>query len=178
MRSRSMLWAIALVLISQMNIKLIGGIIALFCAFIGGYRYADVKAEGEFTSYKLEYQLKYNAILQDKLDQEAKYAEKIDELENERLKDIENLNNEHAKALANLKRSFKPSGVSKCTDGRQPTTKASGATELVCYRSDELQLRIAKSLAIGTQCDKLKLNYQTLLKLIDEYNNAVKRPEN
>lgn len=160
-----------------MNFKIMGGIIALFFAFIGGYRYASVKDEAEFTAYKLEYQLKYNALLQSKIDQEAAYARKIDEIEGERLKTIEELNDKHAKVVANLKRSFKPSGVSKCSDGRQSVT-ASGAPELICYRSDELQSRIAKSLAITGRCDKLALNYRALLKIIEEYNNAVKRQTN
>lgn len=137
-----------------MGLKAIYGLVV--CAiFALGYGTATYKAKLDFTEYQLEVQ--------------KKIAE-IDRSNNERVRAIEfdyqdNLTKQkksYEKTIADLRRNFKPSGVSKCPE---LSATNSGAAELVCYTRAELRSKVERSLAIAREADELAIKYNSLLKL-------------
>ncbi len=145
-------------------------VLALIAAAVALYSFGYSNAKTKIT---LEYQQELNAALAKSISQQNAYNAKINELEKNHLSTIESLKDEHAKDIANMRKSFKPSGVRKCSqDDRQPS--ANSSSSLICYTESELYERIEKSLVIGRQCDELALKYNALLKVIETYNDAKK----
>lgn len=147
-------------------LKILGVIAVVIAVYSFGYSNAKTKIT-------LEYQQELNTALANSISQQNTYNAKINELEKNHLSTIETLKEEHAKDIANMRKSFKPSGVRKCSqDNRQPTTNSTSG--LICYTESELYNRIEKSLVIGNRCDELALKYNALLKVIETYNDAKK----
>lgn len=145
--------------------------VALVAAYLFGHGVASTKAELEFTRFKLQSEQAYSALLAERQRQEAQYAVTIRNLENEHVETVTQLRADYDATIANLRKSFKPSGVRKCPEGGNSGAPApDGARELICYTASDLRARIEQSLAIGARCDKLATDYNALLKVIEAYN--------
>lgn len=151
--------------------KFAAAALILLGAYLFGHSVASTKAELEFTRFKLQSEQAYSALLAEKQRQDTQYAVKIRELENEHVEAVTELRAEYDKTIANLRKSFKPSGVRKCPEsGNNGAPALNSSRELVCYSASDLRARIEQSLAIGARCDKLATDYNTLLKVIEAYN--------
>lgn len=148
---------------------------ALIVGFlIGAYWFgssnATTQAKLEATQYKLEAEKAYNELLTAKLEEERQYNERIQTLEKAHAEELTKLHNDYDKTVANLRRNFNPSGVRKCTSDNAASGKNKGANELVCYTKHDLLARVEGTLAFGARCDRLAAKYNTLLRVIEEYN--------
>lgn len=153
------------------HFKLAAAALALLGAYFFGHSVASTKAELDFTRFKLQSEQAYSALLAEKQRQDAQYAAKMRDLENNHIDAVAQLKSEYDKTIANLRKSFKPSGVRQCAkSGDNGTPAPDGASKLVCYTASDLRDRIEQSLAIGARCDKLATDYNALLKVIEAYN--------
>lgn len=145
--------------------------------YFWGYSTASTKAALEFTQFKYESEQAYNALLSEKLEQARIYADKMSKLEVAHSKELREQASEFDKTIADLRRSFKPSGVlsnNSAQSGNSGETAPNSSRSVICYTANELRNRVEASLAIAARCDKLAADYNTLLKLIEAYNNAEK----
>lgn len=138
----------------MVNLKLVYGL-AVCAIFALGYGSATYKAKLDFTEYQLEVQKKIAEL-------NRSNTERVRAIEFENQDNLNKQKEEYEKTIDDLRRNFKPSGVSKCP--KLPTAGA-GSPELICYKREELLDRIERTLAIGSECEELKLKYKSLLKL-------------
>ena len=145
-----------------------------------GYGFADNRCKLEFAEYRNKAESEYAALLSERIESAQTYSERVHELETKHAADLQKQRTEYDTAIADLQHDFKPDGVlagadrTKGGDSARPTADSSRGT--VCYTKTELRDKIAKSLAIAAECDKLATDYAALLNLIEVYNDAKKRP--
>lgn len=145
-----------------------------------GYSFADNRCKLEFAEYQNKAEAEYTALLKERVQSAQTYSERVRELETKHAADLQKQRTEYDTAIADLQRDFKPDGVlagadrTKGGDSARPTADSSRG--VVCYTATELRDKIAKSLAIAAECDKLATDYAALLNLIEVYNDAKKRP--
>lgn len=146
------------------TVALIGG--AVFC-FAAGYFEAEKTAKLEFSKFKLDAEKDYSALLKKKIDADRANAAKIAELSKSHQSAIQKQKESYEKVIANLRTNFKPRGVPSDTAGGGGMPRNdSNSREFVCYTETEFYERIARSLAIANRCDKLAIDYATLLKMV------------
>lgn len=151
--------------------KLGAAALALLGAYLFGHSVASTKAELEFTKFKLESEQAYSTLLAEKQKQANEYAASVHKLQSEHLSAVDKIKSDYDATIANLRKSFKPSGVRECpASGAGGAPAPDGASGLVCYTKADLHERVAKSVDIGARCDKLATDYNTLLRLIEAYN--------
>lgn len=145
-----------------------------------GYGFADNRCKLEFAEYRNKAESEYAALLSERIESAQTYSKRVHELETKHAADLQKQRTEYDTAIADLQRDFRPDGVlagadrTKGGDSARPIADSSRGT--VCYTKTELRDKIAKSLAIAAECDKLATDYAALLNLIEVYNDAKKRP--
>ena len=165
-----------------MSIKI--GVLALLAATALsaylGYDFADTRCKLEFAEYQNKAEAEYTALLKERVQSAQTYSERVRELETKHAADLQKQKTDYDEVIANMQRDFKPDGVLASSentsggDSARPTADSSRG--VVCYTATELRDKIAKSLAIAAECDKLATDYAALLNLIEVYNDAKKRP--
>jgi hypothetical protein len=115
----------------------------------------ELKADNAQEMIKVEREF---IIKRDKIEQS--YLEQLDreKAENERIKnELES---------AKFADTVKPNSLCKQdTSGARMPTKTSNKSDLICYTKSELQRKVAASLDIANECDKLAVKYNSLLEL-------------
>lgn len=163
-------------------IALMGLVLALAsglsCYF--GYQYASRKCELQFAEYRNKAESEYSALLRERIKSAQTYSERVRELETKHAADLQQQKTDYDEVIANMQRDFRPDGVlasSEDTNGGDNRGSAvDSARDVVCYTKTELRDKIAQSLVIAAECDKLATDYAALLDLIRVYNDAKKRP--
>lgn len=165
-----------------MSIKI--GVLALLAATALsaylGYDFADTRCKLEFAEYRNKAESEYAALLSERIESAQTYSERVRALETKHAADLQKQRTEYDTAIADLQRDFKPDGVlagadrTKSGDSARPAADSSRG--VVCYTATELRDKIAQSLVIAAECDKLATDYAALLNLIEVYNDAKKRP--
>lgn len=156
--------------------------LVLSCALgaIFGYGFANNRCKLEFAEYQNKAEAEYTALLKERVQSAQTYSERVRALETKHAADLQKQRTEYDTAIADLQRDFKPDGVlagadrTKGGDSARPTADSSRG--VVCYTKTELRDKIAQSLVIAAECDKLATDYAALLNLIEVYNDAKKRP--
>lgn len=150
-----------------MNLKVVALIAgAVFC-FAAGYYEAEKTAKLEFSKFKLEAEKDYSALLRKKIDADKANAARIAKLDKAHQSAIQKQKQSYEKTIANLRTNYKPSGVPSGTaSGGSMPRSGDDSREFVCYSEAEFYERIARSLAIANRCDKLAIDYATLLRMI------------
>lgn len=146
------------------TVALIGG--AVFC-FAAGYFEAEKAAKLEFSKFKLEAEKDYSALLKKKIDADKANAARIAELSQAHQSEIQKQKQSYEKVIANLRTNFKPRGVpSGAAGGGGMPRNNSDSRKFICYTEAEFYERVARSLAIANRCDKLAIDYATLLRMV------------
>lgn len=146
------------------KVAIVLGVVAVFGA---GYFLADTLWERDFAEFKLKAEKDYSALLEKKLEADKQNREQVSRLESEYLTTINEQKQSYEKTIADIRRNFKPSGVSKCPSSGDGVPRAdSDTSELVCYRRADLQHKIEQSLAITRDADRLAVKYNTLLNMV------------
>lgn len=151
-----------------MNFKVVALIAgAVFC-FAAGYYEAEKTAKLEFSKFKLEAEQDYSALLKKKIDADKANAARIAELDQAHQSAIRKQKQSYEKTIANLRTNYKPSGVPSGTAGGGGVSGGGNdSSEFVCYSESEFYERVARSLAIANRCDKLAIDYATLLRMVN-----------
>lgn len=150
------------------KVAIVLGVVAVFGA---GYFLADTLWERDFAEFKLKAEKDYSALLEKKLESDRINREQVSRLESEYLTTINEQKQSYEKTIANMRRNFKPSGVSKCPPSGDGVPRAdSDTSELVCYRRADLQHKIEQSLAITRDADRLAVKYNTLLNMVQKHD--------
>lgn len=145
-----------------------------------GYGFADNRCKLEFAEYRNKAESEYAALLSERIESAQTYSERVRELETKHAADLQKQKTDYDEVIANMQRDFRPDGVlagaenTNGGDSARPTVDSSRG--VVCYTATDLRDKIAKSLAIAAECDKLATDYAALLDLIRVYNDAKKRP--
>lgn len=163
-------------------IALMGLVLALAsglsCYF--GYQYANRKCELQIAEYRNTAESEYAALLRERLTAAQTYSERVRALEQKHASELQKQRTEYDTAIADLQRDFKPNGVLAGADsargGGNTGSAPDNSRDIVCYTRAELRDKIAQSLVIAAECDKLAADYAALLNLIEVYNDAKKRP--
>lgn len=156
--------------------------LVLSCALgaIFGYGFADNRCKLEFAEYQNKAEAEYTALLKERVQSAQTYSERVRELETKHAADLQQQKTDYDEVIANMQRDFRPDGVlasSENTSGGDNRGSAvDSARDVVCYTKTELRDKIAQSLVIAAECDKLATDYAALLDLIRVYNDAKKRP--
>ena len=145
--------------------------IAAVAVFGAGYFTANTIWERDFAEFKLKAEKDYSALLEKKLEADSENRKRINELESSYLNQINEQKQSYEKTIADIRRNFKPSGVSKCPEGGNGMSRTNSDTsELVCYRRADLQHKIEQSLAITRDADRLAVKYNTLLNMVQKHD--------
>lgn len=151
--------------------KIFLGVIAVLAVFTFGYKTADNLWERKYLEFKLNAEKEYSALLESKIEADQVNRQRINAVETKYTKELNEQKAVYEKTIANLRDNFTPSGVFDCTSSGECMPRTSGSTsEFVCYRTTDLQQRIARSLAIGYRADQLAIKYNTLLKIVKGEN--------
>ena len=147
------------------KIFIVAGLIAAFGA---GYGLADLKWESDFSKFKLDAEKDYSALLEKKIKADKENQARITSIEQDYQSTLSNQKKRYEKTIADLRANFKPSGVyDGAPSGTGMPRNGKDSPELICYTRSELYNRIAKTLAIGNRCDKLAIDYATLLRMVN-----------
>jgi hypothetical protein len=150
-------------------IKKIAIAVALLAAFGGGYGLSDTIWERKYAEFRLSAEKDYSALLEKKIESDRANRSRISEIEKTHQSTLSEQKKRYEKTIASLRANFKPSGVSGCPPSGDGVPRDGGdSPELVCYTRSELYRRISETLAIGNRCDKLAINYATLLKIVEK----------
>ena len=140
---------------------------AILFVFGFGYKTAEGIWEKKYLEFKLKSEKEYSALLESKIEADQANRLRVNAVETKYLQELNEQKAVYEKTIVNLRRNFTPSGVFDCTSSGECVPRTSGSTsEFVCYRTTDLQQRIARSLAIGHRADQLALKYNSLLKII------------
>lgn len=149
-------------------IKKIAIAVALLAAFGGGYGLSDMSWERKYAEFRLSAEKDYSALLEKKIESDRANRSRISEIEKTHQSTLSEQKKRYEKTIASLRANFQPSGVSGCPPSGDGVSRDGGdSSELICYTRSELYRRISETLAIGNRCDKLAINYATLLKVIE-----------
>ena len=140
-----------------------------------GYSFADNRCKLEFAEYRNKAESEYAALLSERIESAQTYSERVHQLETKHAADLQKQKTDYDEVIANMQRDFRPDGVLAGADNTKGPT-ADSSRGVVCYTRTELRDKIAQSLAIAAECDKLATDYAALLDLIRVYNDAKKRP--
>lgn len=150
------------------KVAIVLGVVAVFGA---GYFLADTLWERDFAEFKLKAEKDYSALLEKKLAADDENRKRVNELETKYLTTINEQKQSYEKTISDMRRNFKPSGVSKCPSSGDGVPRAdSDSAELVCYRRADLQHKIEQSLAITRDADRLAVKYNTLLNMVKRHD--------
>lgn len=151
------------------TVALVAG--AVFC-FAAGYYEAEKTAKLEFSKFKLEAEKDYSSLLKKKIDADKANAARMAELDEEHQSAIRKQKQSYEKTIANLRANYKPRGVpSGAAGGGGMSRNDSDPRGFVCYSETEFYDRVARSLAVASRCDKLAIDYSTLLRMINVKGN-------
>lgn len=149
-------------------IKKIAIAVAFLAAFGGGYGLSDVIWERKYAEFRLSAEKDYSALLEKKIESDRINRSRISEIEKTHQSTLSEQKKRYEKTIASLRANFQPSGVSGCPpSGDGVPRDGNDSASLVCYTRSELYRRISETLAIGNRCDKLAIDYATLLKVIE-----------
>lgn len=144
---------------------------AVFC-FAAGYYEAEKTAKLEFSKFKLEAEKDYSTLLKKKIDSDKANAARMAKLDEEHQSAIRKQKQSYEKTIANLRTHYKPNGVpSGAAGGGGMSRNDSDSRGFVCYSETEFYDRIARSLAVASRCDKLAIDYATLIRMINVKGN-------
>ena len=149
-------------------IKKIAIVVVLLAAFGGGYGLSDMSWGRKYAEFRLSAEKDYSALLEKKIESDRANRSRISEIEKTHQSTLSEQKKRYEKTIASLRANFQPSGVSSCPpSGDGVPRDGNDSASLVCYTRNELYRRISETLAIGNRCDKLAINYATLLKVIE-----------
>ena len=151
-----------------------GFLLVLACLFVYwlGYRegidVTDAKYQKEIHASELRAEERFRQMQQAQNDEIRDYLSKIDELNAQHDADVEALKNAQFKdtvviPVADVAPATECMHSDKSSGAGVPKTSAQ--SDLVCYTRSELQRKIAESLAITNEADKLVEQYKALLEI-------------
>lgn len=135
--------------------------------FCFGYWLCVQQYTVKIKDYELEREREKTQLLQEISQQEQLSREKIATLEQLNIEQQENLKNEHEKFIANLHNDYKLKfdrlQYKDCRGANSVQREATNTTDVECYKKSDLFRAIEESLVIAEECDKLAIDYNTLL---------------
>lgn len=147
-------------------------VIACFFVYWLGYRegidVTDAKYQKEIHASELRAEERFRQMQQSQNDELRDYMLKIDELNAQHDADVEALKNAQFKDTVVIP-AADVAPATECMHSDKSSTagvsKTSAKSDLVCYTKAELQRKIAESLAITNEADKLVEQYKALLEI-------------
>lgn len=154
-----------------MDKKIIASVVAVLAAFGSGYYLSNLQWERDYAEFKLKAEKSYVALFEAKERSDREARERTASIETDYLAKINEQKQNYEKTISNLRANFKPSGVSNCpSSGDSMPRTDSDTSDLVCYRTRDLQSRIEETLAIGRRADELAVRYNALLELVKKHD--------
>jgi hypothetical protein len=151
-----------------------GFLLVLACMFVYwlGYRegidVTEAKYQREIRASEQRAEEQFRRMQQSQNDEIRDYLSKIDELNAQHDADVEALKNAQFKDTVTVTAATHNTECDRVSDSKSsssgmPKTKAQ--SDLLCYSREELQQKVARSLAITRDADELREKYQALIKI-------------
>lgn len=146
-------------------------VIACFFVYWLGYRegcdVTETKYQREIRASEQRAEERFRQMQQAQNDEIRDYLSKIDELNAQHDADVEALKNAQFKDTVVIPADVAP--ITECLHSDKSSgagvPKTSAKSDLLCYTKAELQRKIAESLAITNEADKLVEQYKALLEI-------------
>ena len=149
-----------------MGIKTLIITVTVIAVYGFGYYNCNKSWELRYSEFRTESEKQYNDLLKEKIAIDNANREKVNKIESDFLKQIQDQRVKYEKDIADLRANFKPSGVhTDATSGVSVSRTDNDSTELICYTRGELQRKIESTLDIARECDELALKYNALLEI-------------
>ena len=153
-------------------LKCLAVVFVVFGIYAFGYQEGKqntiTKYESVIAESKVRAEIRYRDMLDAQNDELRKYLSKLSELESQHQADVEALKNAEFKDTVTVTAATHNTECDRVSDGKSsssgmPKTKAQ--SDLLCYSREELQQKVARSLAITRDADELREKYQALIKI-------------
>lgn len=142
--------------------------VPLYAAYNRGYENATAKAEAERAEAEKKAREEFSVIQNKNAETLAEYVGQIESLNEQHKRDLEALERAEYADTIQVNNNNRDDGNNTCDRMRNESSsdrvpKAETKQNLLCYTPTELRRKVAASLDLAAECDKLAVKYNSLL---------------
>lgn len=142
--------------------------VPLYAAYNRGYENATAKAEAERAEAEKKAREEFSVIQNKNAETLAEYVGQIESLNEQHKRDLEALERAEYADTIQVNNNNRNDGNNTCDRMRNESSsdrvpKTQVKQNLLCYTETELRRKVAASLDLANECDKLAVKYSSLL---------------
>ena len=142
--------------------------VPLYAAYNRGYENATAKAEAERAEAEKKAREEFSVIQNKNAETLAEYVGQIESLNEQHKRDLEALERAEYADTIQVNNNNRNDGNNTCDRMRNESSsdrvpKTEVKQNLLCYTPSELRRKVAASLDLAAECDKLAVKYNSLL---------------
>lgn len=142
--------------------------VPLYAAYNRGYENATAKAEAERAEAEKKAREEFSVIQNKNAETLAEYVGQIESLNEQHKRDLEALERAEYADTIQVNNNNRDDGNNTCDRMRNESSsdrvpKTQVKQNLLCYTETELRRKVAASLDLANECDKLAVKYNSLL---------------